>query len=1701
MTSEAIRLAIRSEPDVEITLYDAAGGRLPVREQVPDPRGDGDQEASEDQEAGTGAVVAAVRPGLYRVHLDRCGFVCEHLIQHDSPKERFFEGPRVESPAPVDIAHPRADLARLARDLAETDQESARSIGTGDHDGRLVIVIYRGQAPPVASLVSEPVSIHDLTGRELVKLGADPTGHDSEPGARHLALSYRVVPGAYRLRVGNAARDLVVAIPRGRAAQVFLADHGNVSLGTARVYLPRLDDGLDLDIARAMESVLWALRLPRGDLPRIAAALLPVADRDLSFAMACAHLMQRTLDRGADRLEELARQGDQGRAERDALTRRLELVRKALDGVLRVLAEHADALPDAAILAAVRGPRADAAPGSPRLATPPLYRASLTLALEHGLEIDPRSAFMETVKAGYDDAVWCTWGPGLWHQLWIDPTIERLRSPAPADPLGSARHAGPPAGVDEIVRATRLPPSVVALAFRRLDAGLPRIDGAPSALAIPGYAIGEITRRDERSVTALASYDAQVAIQIIPAASRDALDRVSSAILAVRRLEHRQLLRIARHGVLADGSGAWVETEPCKASLFEHMAAVGGPLPHAQACELILPALGALEYVHGQLAVHGDIHPGNLLIRSGGSAVLGLPRLASREAADEPAATDLDGPWLHFVAPECLVDPAAVSPASDVWSMAATLYFALTLELPRERYTGQDELEAARGNPVIPIRERLPGVPDLLASCLDRALSSRPDARFRDGKQFHGELVRSMRASEFAAQATALHDELVRADPACASTIRNIFVRITVLIDGEVGWRRVARDLLRYRDGAENRRVDEVLRRFHAAGLIRMGSERIPGGEPQAFVEPAFDELISSWSQIRSWIDDLDTMPGGRILVADLELAARWWSAHRSDSLLWRDGREKRADAIRRGHRYTFNAEEEEFIERSLHRRRIRWLVRAAAVAALVVVSGCVYWQREIAATARTDAQVLARALQETGRERVLDGHPFQALPYLVAAGKAETGPALRMLFHTASRRLLPAPSLDHSDAVRRVAFSPDGKRVVTASTDGTACIWDAATGLRIACFGHKGAVVGAAFSPDGTWIVTASEDWTAEVWDAATGKPLVPPLQHERIVQTAAFSPDGAHVVTASLDHTARVWNSRTGVMEHKLEHRDAVWSAVFSSDGTRIVTASRDRTARIWDAATGKPVGVPMEHRDAVWGAAFSPDGSPDGVRVVTASQDGTARIWDAATGEAIRVPDQVTHSSNPLVLHHGDGVTSASFDPSGRYVVTTSHDSTARVWSAVDGSPVTPWLEHRGSVSAAAFSADGARVVTASEDDVARIWDARTGGLLPPILEHTGPVSSAVFSPDGTRVVTASFDRTARIWNATDDRPPVALGFDGEVRGAMFNPDATRIVTVSEGGEARIWGTIDGRSAGRPLVYPEAVRTAVRTAAYSPDGRQIVTTSDDRSVRVWDAATGALAMPPLAARGTPSSATFSPDGTRIIAAGGDQDTSLQDSLQIWRADGRAEIPLRLEYPERVMRARLSGDNLRLITANATGTARVWDAVTGKAITPRLEHPGGVTSVAFNRDATRALTTGQDGTARIWDADHGNLTVAPLAQPRVGILTAAFSPDGTRIVTVNDDRSVRVWDASTGKPLTPPLRHDTAVINAAFSPDGEQLISVDSRVVRTWDVGLDHRSLRDWANVASQSPYVLEDGVLTPRSFASPTPASPARVRLPSS
>ena len=663
-------------------------------------------------------------------------------------------------------------------------------------------------------------------------------------------------------------------------------------------------------------------------------------------------------------------------------------------------------------------------------------------------------------------------------------------------------------------------------------------------------------------------------------------------------------------------------------------------------------------------------------------------------------------------------------------------------------------------------------------------------------------------------------------------------------------------------------------------------------------------------------------------------------------------------------------------------------LTLAGGLAATTYEARIASAQRDAALEAdrRLLIQTAAARLQNgdvPGSERIL----LEVLPHR-GAGSAYSAAALIVFEKALAQDALDFALMGHSDRVRSVSYSPDGQRLVTASYDNTARIWDASTGRQLLILrGHSGPVVCATFSPDGKRIATGSFDKTARIWDVTTGRQLLV-LRHQDRVRSVGFSPDGRELVTGSYDHTARVWDASTGQQIRLLAgHSALVTSATFSTDGRRILTASYDKTARIWDTATGRLVRVLAGHSDVVTSAAFSADGR----RVVTTSSDRTARIWDVATGR-----------QTALLSGHTQLVASAVFSADGQRVLTASYDESARIWDADSGRQISVLSGHTGFVEDAVFSPDGLRVATASSDGTARVWEAVPRDQVRLLTGHRATVATAAYSPDGRRIVTASLDGTARIWDANSGIPLVTLsGHTAQVATAVFSPDGTRVVTASLDGTARIWDA----ATGRELRVLSGHTDRVVSAAFSPHGRRIITTSLDRTGRIWDAATGLQLAVLKGHTRVVETGAFSPDGRRVVTSSDD------GTARIWDSRSGRQLMVLAGHTDQLASAAYSADGHRILTASDDGTARIWDATTGRQISV-LAAGGRVTNAAFSPGGRRIATASDDGTVVIWDAVTA-LPIKVLSGHTQLVDTAAFSPDGRLVVSASDDGTARIWDA----------------------------------------------------------------------------------------
>jgi WD40 repeat protein len=702
--------------------------------------------------------------------------------------------------------------------------------------------------------------------------------------------------------------------------------------------------------------------------------------------------------------------------------------------------------------------------------------------------------------------------------------------------------------------------------------------------------------------------------------------------------------------------------------------------------------------------------------------------------------------------------------------------------------------------------------------------------------------------------------------------------------------------------------------------------------------------------------------------------------------------------------------------------------------AAVVAVSFGIY-QGRAAADLRAEQRLTKAALtdaeiqRDQAKARLAENHLDRAL----VACELEDDAALGMVWLT--RALEAAPSGEATlDRLIRTNLAAYRRRVPALK----------------AILAPPEVVLAVAFSSDGKTILSHCADRQPRMWEAATGRPLTLPLPQtgKDGVRILAVSPDGKAVLALTADNTLRLWEAATGrplTPRFRHEAKREVHTAVFRPDSKAVLTVSYDGTGRLWDAATGTSLSSPLKLKGDGRAVAFRPDGKI----ILSGGFDGTAELCDAVTGRP-RTPS-IRHSQWQTLVE------AVAFSPDGKAVLTGATDSMARLWDAATGQPTTPPLRHQGHVNAVAFSPDGRILVTGSRDRTARLWDAATGRPLSPPLRHDGRVFAVAFSPDGRTFVTASRDRTARLWDVAAVPSLLApLPKQPDAVRTVWRPNGKAVFTSPNADPAQRWEL----PLGRPLI-DELVRDRqqLSVVAFGREGKAVLIHSRDGTARVREAATGRALSPPLLLKNGLGlltdpfelSAAFSPDGKTLVTGGTPDGTVHRWEVTTGRPLGP---PLRHMDRSQVITIACSPDGKILVTGGTDGTAQRWEADTGRSLAPPLRHQGYVSAVAFSPDGKTVLTGSYDNTAQLWDAATGRPLSLPLRHQDV-VYAVAFSPDGKAVVTGSGDHRVGLWDAATGRPLAPPFRGGGGIKAAAFSPDGKAIFAAGwSLPTQRWDV-----------------------------------------------
>jgi WD40 repeat protein len=444
-----------------------------------------------------------------------------------------------------------------------------------------------------------------------------------------------------------------------------------------------------------------------------------------------------------------------------------------------------------------------------------------------------------------------------------------------------------------------------------------------------------------------------------------------------------------------------------------------------------------------------------------------------------------------------------------------------------------------------------------------------------------------------------------------------------------------------------------------------------------------------------------------------------------------------------------------------------------------------------------------------------------------------------------------------------KMAFSADGKTLLSGSEAGVLQQWDVSSGKLLETFKTpKGWPATAEkeklrLDGDDRWLASSPDRRTMAVYrdgvvslnDAASGKLLHSLKDGSRgrgFIPIVEFSADGRLIVVANQDYSIRVWETATGKQLHSLPgHRGSIECLAFSPDGKSLASGSSfDGTVIVWDVATSKARHIWDDHYLAVWAVAWSPDGS------LLASGEGCngmdrreslIRLFDPRTGRPLR---QITA--------HLNNVHSLAFSPDGKRLASVGWDARARVWDPLTGKRLQQ-LRSSDHLQTVSFSGDGKTLLLTahpSEVEAYRTEDWELIHHLKPDPQRDRRRTHVAFLPDGKTVVTreqnskqglrdisaeicfrsVEDDRLLRSVTIKDVQP--TFGFDRialSPKGDLY----AEAVNDKTGNGVRVWDTATGKLLGSFYGHAEKLSAL----AFSRDSRWLATGSRDTTILLWD------------------------------------------------------------------------------------------------------------------------------------------------------------------------------------------------------------------------------------------------------------------------
>jgi WD40 repeat protein len=635
---------------------------------------------------------------------------------------------------------------------------------------------------------------------------------------------------------------------------------------------------------------------------------------------------------------------------------------------------------------------------------------------------------------------------------------------------------------------------------------------------------------------------------------------------------------------------------------------------------------------------------------------------------------------------------------------------------------------------------------------------------------------------------------------------------------------------------------------------------------------------------------------------------------------------------------------------------------------------------------------------------------------------------------------------------------------------------------------GHSTSVDALAFTPDGRWLISAGHDFSVRLWDLNTGRQVRILGRHSREVNTLAVCPDSSCVVSGANDQVLKLWEIPSGRLVRTFTgHTGSIYCAIFSKDGQQLISGSGDPphfegrkpdfSIRIWDVKSGRQLRKLEGHLKTV----ASVDLDRDGRVLATGSFDGTVKLWDFNTGTVLRTIDGFREEVK------------AQFSPDGSLLVTASLGR-IELWEVLTGRSIG-MVARDAKPYVVVFHPTAFQVAYASEGTV-KLLDGKNGRKAGSLKSAAKFVESIAYSRDGRWLASGYVEGTIRLWDTATQKKKFSLsGYVSQLDSLSVSPNG---LWIASGGRRdssiKIW-SLESGSLAHSL---KSENNEVQALAFSHDGLRLAASGEkysatvEASVEIWEVASGRR----ISAFNYPTRrvefVAFSPDGRWLAASG------VEGTVKIWDVQTQTEVQTLSPANKAVA---FAADGSWVATGSRDNALSFWELPSGRLLRKLPDIEWGYT---MSPDRRWLASTGRLTDFKIWDLGSVEESSKSNSDPSVllswntnvhrrvhvckghheFVSDVAFSPDSQAVASGSWDGRVKLWDPRTGREIRTLSGHTSGVVSVAFSPDGKHLYSgAWDGTVRIWDVATGEetasliaaRSSEDWLTVA---PDGLFDG-----------------------